>query len=208
MLEKIRYYLSLVLTSILLYSCIQNKNSNKIQITQPTNKTNTNTILKDTIKLAIESDSNFYKTEIKDQYFPEKYEENTIDTILDSKENLRISITKKTLMNKSVSFSHTSKKSTTSVFHFRDYSSEITVYKSNKILFNRTFNKNDFEQIGDENFLNQAITLNTWVQEYDKQSKIIKIQHVIGVPETCWSYHFTLFIDKDGKFHSELDEIR
>ncbi len=141
------------------------------------------------------------------KYIPEQYEENTIDTLLDSKMNLRVIIMRKTLMDKSVSFDYTLENGQTETHLYRDYSSEIIVYKADSILFKRTFNKNDFEQMGDEEFLKRAITHNTWIQEYDKKSKTVKISHVIGVPETDWNYHFTLFIDKNGGFHSELDEI-
>ncbi len=141
------------------------------------------------------------------KYIPEQYEENTIDTILDSKSNLRVVIIRKTLMDKSVSFKYTHENDQTETHFYRDYLSEITVFRADSILFKRIFYKNDFEQIGDEEFLKEAITYNTWIQEYDKKTKTIKISHVISVPETDWNYHFTLFIDKNGKFHSELDEI-
>ncbi len=148
-----------------------------------------------------------YAQENNVKYIPEQYEENTIDTILDSKINLRVVIIRKTLMDKSVSFTYTLDNDQTETQFYRDYSSEITVFKSDSVLFNRTFYKNDFEQIGDEEFIKEAITHNTWIQEYDKKSKTIKISHVIGVPETDWHYHFTLFIDKNGNYQSELDEI-
>lgn len=148
-----------------------------------------------------------YAQENNVKYIPEQYEENRIDTILDSNENLRVVIIRKTLMDKSVFFTYTLENEQTEIHYYRDYTSEITVFKADSILFKRTFYKNDFEQIGDEEFLKEAITYNTWIQEYDKKSKMVKISHVIGVPETDWNYHFTLFIDKNWEFHSELDEI-
>jgi hypothetical protein len=141
------------------------------------------------------------------KYIPEQYEEHRIDTTLDSKLNLKVIIIRKTLMDKSVTYTYTIENDLTETQYYRDYSSEIIVYKADSILFRRTLVKNDFEQIGDDEFMNKAITQNTWIQEYDRKNKTIKISHVIGVPETDWNYHFTLFIDKKGKFHSELDEI-
>lgn len=148
-----------------------------------------------------------FSQKIQERYIPEQYEENRIDTLLDSKTNLRVLIIRKTLMDKSVTFTYSVENNQTDIHHYRDYSSEITVYKSDSILFKNTFYKNDFEQIGDEEFLKEAITHNTWIQEYDKQNNLIKISHVIGVPETDWSYNFTIFIDENGEYHSELDNI-
>ena len=148
-----------------------------------------------------------FSQKVIEKYIPEQYEETRIDTILDSTTNLRVLIIRKTLMNKSVSFTYTLENNQTSIHRYRDYSSEITVFKSDSVLFKSTFNKNDFEQIYDEEFLKEAITYNTWIQGYDKKNKTIKISHVIGVPETDWNYHFTIFIDENGGYNSELDEI-
>jgi hypothetical protein len=143
----------------------------------------------------------------KDIFIPEQYEEHRIDTILDSKIKLRVIIIRKTIMDKAVPVNYSNENNKTETQYYRDYSSEIIVYNANEILFKRTFIKNDFEQIGDDEFMNKAITHNTWIKEYDRKNKMIKISHVIGVPETDWNYHFTIFIDKKGNFRSELDEI-
>ena len=145
--------------------------------------------------------------EKKDIYIPEQYEEFTTDTIIDSKLKLRLIITRKAIMDKAIPYIITTENNLTETQYYRDYSSEIIVYKADEILFKRTLVKNDFEQIGDEEFMYKAITHNTWFNEYDKKNKLIKISHVIGVPETDWNYHFTLFIDNKGNYHSELDEI-
>lgn len=145
--------------------------------------------------------------EKNETYFPEQYEEFKTDTVLDSKANVRVIIVRKTLMDKAVAFTYTDDKNQNYTHFYRDYATEITVIRSDKILFKKTLYKTNFEQIGDEEFLKKAITHNTWIQGYDKKSGTVRISHVIGVPETDWAYHFTLVIDKNGSFHSELDEI-
>ena len=150
---------------------------------------------------------NSFAQEINSYYYPEQNEEIKIDSILDKKIKLRVLIIRKTLQDSTVSISYVLENNKIQTHKYRDYTTEITLFKNDSIIFNRKFYKNDFEQIGDEEFLKKAITHSTWIQEFDQKSKTVKISYVIGVPETDWNYHFTLSIDKNGNYYSELDEI-
>lgn len=147
-----------------------------------------------------------YAQETLVTYIPEKYEEYRIDTLLDASVNLRILVVRKTLMNDSVALTYILENSESVTHVYRDYTSEITVFNGDSIIFDRTFNKRDFKEIKDEEFLELAITHGTWIQEYDNRTKTIRLGHVLCVPETDWNYFFTLVIDNKGNFHSEMEE--
>lgn len=152
-------------------------------------KTNKNSLVKDTTLT----------------YIPLKHEVNKFDTILDIENGIKVSIVLKTLDNNIEKIYDNEK--TINRDLYRDYSSTIIISKHDSIYFNQTFVKKDFPQIGDEDFFKQAITYNTFLENYNKEKQEIKFTHIIAVPETDWSYIFILTVNKNGELTNELEDI-
>lgn len=149
----------------------------------------------------------FFSQECTVKFFPKDYEEFVIDSTFLLDEPLRVIIVRRSLMDESVSFSYTMDNNQIEKHYYRDFSSEITVLKSDTIVFNQTFSKTDFKEIDDDEFLKKAIIHNTWVQSYDTNKKILKLSLVVGVPETDWDFHFILNIDSLGRYFYELESM-
>ncbi|TNE80661.1 MAG: DUF4738 domain-containing protein [Bacteroidetes bacterium] len=90
---------------------------------------------------------------------------------------------------------------------FRDYKSTIRLFKNDSLLGEQSWVKSDFSQIGDPEFIQQAITHNTWYSGYDREKQAWRVIHAIAVPDTDWSYWFSIYVTDKGEFNVELDEI-
>ncbi len=136
----------------------------------------------------------------ENQYFPSKIEEYSYDEIIDDKSNLKIEVTKKTLLDAAVE--HTKEidnnKFVTNVY--RDFTFEIKVFEGNKTKFKKTFKTSDF--LNKENNELEGKLISTFVSfvEYNKQRKRITLEFNLVNPVTGQSFQYFLFINKDGSY--------
>jgi hypothetical protein len=141
------------------------------------------------------------------RFFPEKYEIVREDTVLDRVSGLSVVIEREVLMNQFVTFTYEMDSQQITKDNYRDYASTIMLYRHDTLICKQTFTKADFPQIGDKDFYTKAITHNTWFKSFDIATKTFKFFHVIAVPETDWAYTFTITLNENCEFKSELESI-
>lgn len=139
--------------------------------------------------------------------YPKEFEQIKTETLVDSMQQLKVILTRETIMDQSVTKIYSNENNSNDTISYRDYSLEIRIEQPDTVLFRKTIRKNDFELILDEKFYQNAIHYNAWFQEYDNKNKTIKITYLLGVPDTDWNCHFTLYVTENGNYHYELDEI-
>jgi hypothetical protein len=179
---KFRNLISLIFMTFCL-SCVNNKTNEKKE---------TGLILKaDTIT----------------KFDPEKYTEETKDTILDTEINFRVVIKKTTRMDKYISQIIDIDSTHFNKFNYRDNSINVKVLVDNALKFDTTLVKENLEAIGDDDFLSKSILYNIWIDSYDKAKQTVSMSFSVLVPETDWSYDFSLTVDKEGKHKLLLEQI-
>jgi hypothetical protein len=139
-------------------------------------------------------------------YIPQKYEENIIDSLLDVDINFRVIIKKSTLMDKFVIQTFEQSENVKKIV-YRDSKINIKVTVGEKTIFDRTLTKETFPQIGDEDFLNQAIMNRVWIEKYDKEEQCLTMSCNVIVPDTDWSYYFSINVDTKGRNEILLESI-
>ena len=100
-------------------------------------------------------------------YIPEQYTETITDTILSSE--LRVNIKYYSLLNKAVIFEHTILNQIVRE-HYRQFESQITVFKKDKLLFSTILNTSDFIETDNSTFWNNAILQFVWLNEEETTS--------------------------------------
>jgi len=141
------------------------------------------------------------------RFEPEKYTVETKDTILDTENNFRVIIKKTNRMDKyitqiiNIDGTHIQK------LNYRDNSINVKVQVGNTLRFDTTLVKENLQAIGDDDFLSKSILNNIWIDSYDKAKQTVSMSFKVLVPETDWSYDFSLTVDKKGKHKLLLEQI-
>jgi metal-dependent HD superfamily phosphatase/phosphodiesterase len=139
-------------------------------------------------------------------YIPHKYKENIIDSLLDVDINFRVIIKKSTLMDKFVIQTFEQEGNVKKIV-YRDNQINIKVTVDEKTIFESTLTKEIFPQIGDEEFLSQAIMHGIWIEKYDKEEQCLTMSCNVIVPDTDWSYYFSINVDTKGRREILLESI-
>jgi hypothetical protein len=132
-------------------------------------------------------------------YFPEKYEEEILDTILDPENNFKVLIKKSTLMDKSIVQTIELDNKQIQKLVYRDKSILIKVTIGERILLDTLLTKGIFPQIGDNDFLRKAIMWGAWIEKYDKINKEVTLSCNVIVPDSDWGYNFIIKVDNKAK---------
>lgn len=136
----------------------------------------------------------------ENQYFPSKTEEYSYDELIDVKSNLKLEVTKKTLLNAAIE--HTQEidnnKFVTNVY--RDFTFEIKVFEGNKTKFKKSFSTYDFINMDNVELEGKLISTYVSFVEYNKQRKRITLEFNLVNPVTGQSYQYFLIINKDGSY--------
>jgi len=140
------------------------------------------------------------------EYIPQKYEESIIDSLLDIDINFRVIIKKSTLMDKFVIQTFEQGDNVKKIV-YRDRKINIKVTVGEQTIFDKTLTKETFPQIGDKDFLNQAIMHGIWIEKYDKEEQCLTMSCNVIVPDTDWSYFFLINVDTKGKNEILLESI-
>jgi hypothetical protein len=147
------------------------------------------------------------KTDTITRFDPENYNEETKDTILDTENDFRVIIKKTTRMDKYVTQIFNIDSTHIQRLNYRDNSINIKVQVGNTEKFSTTLVKENLQAIGDDDFLNKSILYNIWIDSYDKTKQTVSMIFKVIVPDTDWSYTFSLTVDKEGKHKLLLEEI-
>ena len=141
------------------------------------------------------------------RFDPEKYKEETKDTILDTDNNFRVVIRKTTRMDRYITQIITIDSTHIQKLNYRDNSINVKVQVGNVVKFDTTLVKEKLQAIGDDDFLNKSILYNIRINSYNKAKKTVSMSFKVLVPETDWSYDFSLTVDKEGKNKLLLEQI-
>jgi len=139
-------------------------------------------------------------------HLPERKEVSITDTILDPENGFKVVI-KKTSLNKFVVQSFEADNNEVQEHIYYDNSILVKVFSDNKVLLDTLLTKDKLEQIGDSDFLKQAILYNAWIDSFDKDKQEVVILFSVNVPDTDWAYDFSIIVSKDGRKEILLDRI-
>jgi hypothetical protein len=148
-----------------------------------------------------------YSVDTIEKFEPEKYQEEINDSILDSENNIKVTIKKSTRMEKYITKIIKTDSTHVEKLKYRDNKINIKVQIGGIAKFDTTLIKETLTQIGDEDFLKQSIMWNAWINKYNKEKQELSINFSVLVPDTDWSYNFSLSVDKNGKGKIALEEI-
>lgn len=137
-------------------------------------------------------------------YIPERYTETITDTILSS--GLRVNIKYYSLLNKTVTFGPTTTQNQIVKEHYRQFESQITVFKKDKILFSKTLNTSDFIETDNSTFWSNAILQFVWLDEFASNEEQIQIYCSFLVPNTKAYKSYKVYFNLIGERKIELIE--
>ncbi len=137
-------------------------------------------------------------------YIPQQHIETVTDTILSSK--LRVKVRYYSLLDKTLSIESNSSKNKTIKKHYRQFESQITVFKKNKILFTSVLNISDFIKRDNPEFCNNAILQFVWLDEFKSNEEEIQINCSFLVPNTKAYKTYKIFFNVFGDKRIELIE--
>jgi len=132
-------------------------------------------------------------------YVPERYIETVTDTILSTK--LRVNVKYYSLLDKGILISDKNKK-----IHFRQFESQISVFKKDKLLFSHLLNKSDFIKNDELEFWNNAILQFVWLDEFALNEKQIQINCSFLEPNTKAFKSYKVYFNTIGERKIELIE--
>lgn len=145
--------------------------------------------------------------ETKFRYEPEEYYEESIDTIIDSENNLRLKLKRYSLESGfEVPFEFGNTKET--VF-FRDFAAEIKLLLNDSLITSTKLQKDDFKnKIDDNEFLEMAYLSFVDFDDYNSENQEIKLTIMLVKIESDYAYIFEVTIDKQGESTIALKETR
>ncbi len=137
-------------------------------------------------------------------YIPKQYIETITDTILSS--GLRVNIKYYSLLNKTVTFEHTVNKNQIVKECYRQFESQITVFKKDKLLFTEILNTSDFIEIDNPTFWNNTILQFVWLDELESNEEQVQIYCSFLVPNTKAYKFYKIYYNTIGDRRIELIE--
>ena len=121
------------------------------------------------------------------KFVPEQYLKTVTDTLLDSKTNIQVSYYSSS--NKSVIIANNEHNET----HYREFKSEIKVFKNDKLLFEDIISKSNFIT-NEQNFWKNAVLQYVWLDDFESSDDNYKLFCSFLVPESekykMYSIHF------------------
>lgn len=141
------------------------------------------------------------------RFEPEKYKEETKDTILDTENNFRVIIRKSTRMDKYITQIITNDSTHIQKLNYRDNSINVKVQVGNVVKYDTTLVKENLQAIGNDDFLSKSILYNVRIDSYNKAKQTVLMSFKVLVPETDWSYDFSITVDNEGKNKLLLEQI-
>lgn len=121
------------------------------------------------------------------KFVPEQYLKTVTDTLLDSKTNIQVSYYSSS--NKSVIIANNEDNET----HYREFESEIKVFKNDKLLFEDIISKSNFIT-NEQNFWKNAVLQYVWLDDFESSDDNYKLFCSFLVPESekykMYSIHF------------------
>lgn len=130
------------------------------------------------------------------KFVPEQYLKTVTDTLLDSKTNIQVSYYSSS--NKSVIIANNAHNET----HYREFESEIKVFKNDKLLFEDIISKSNFIT-NEQNFWKNAVLQYVWLDDFESSDDNYKLFCSFLVPESekykMYSIHFNNSGDKTIK---------
>ncbi len=140
-------------------------------------------------------------------FYPEAYQEEKTDTLLDEEANLRLQLHHYTLMDKGSEMVSGEGPSADTVFS-RDFAATIKLWHQNQLILDSTFVKEVFEEvIPDEDFLHYAVLMGVNLERWDAENQEVVVGLWISMPESCYTYYFEVFIGLNGQVRYELSDI-
>lgn len=136
----------------------------------------------------------------ENQYFPSTIEEYSYDEIIDEKTNLKLVLTKRTVLDSAVSHIEEVDNNKFITSNYRDCTYDILVIEGQKTKFIRTFKTSDFINIENAELAGKVITTYVSFVEYNKNSKKITLEYALINPVTRESYQYYIVLNKDGSF--------
>ena len=138
------------------------------------------------------SNSQFSVTDLEIiKVVPENHIRSVTDTLLDTKTNVKVSYY--SLPSKSVMVLNKNKHNQNIKTHYREFESEIRVFKNDKLLFLDILNKNHFIT-NEQNFWKNAILQYVWLDAFESFDNNYKLYCSFLVPESekykMYSIHF------------------
>jgi len=125
------------------------------------------------------------------KFVPEQSLKTVTDTIIDSKTNVQVSYYSSS--NKSVIISNNNEHNQNIKTHYREFESEIKVYKNDKLLFTDVISKNSF-RTNEQSFWESAILQYVWLDDFESSDGNYKLFCSFLVPESetykMYSIHF------------------
>ena len=125
------------------------------------------------------------------KFVPENYIRSVTDTLLDTKTNVQVSYYSSP--NKSVIVLNKNKHNQNIKTHYREFESEIRVFKNDKLLFLDILNKDHFIT-NEQNFWKNAILQYVWLDAFESFDNNYKLYCSFLVPESekykMYSIHF------------------
>ena len=135
------------------------------------------------------------------EYIPEKYVEVKTDSILTN--GFSISIKTYTNMTRFITCKNQVDHTLTHVNNYRDWVSEVTIKKNDKVIFDKVFDANFFlendKTIGDS--LHKAINNKVWIDDdFPLDKNHVSLVGGFIFPESKKTLYYDIKIDNEGKY--------
>lgn len=137
----------------------------------------------------------------QDVFVPERYTESVTDTIL--KSGLKIRVKYYAIMDNTIAIKNNYNSSIKT--YYREFESQIHVFKNNKLHFADILNKSDFADQNSE-FWKNAILQYVWLDDLESTENHIQINCSFLVPTTNAFRSYKVYFNSFGKREIELIE--
>jgi hypothetical protein len=146
------------------------------------------------------------KADTLTEYFPAQYEEEVEDTLLDAGSKLRLVIKRYTQMENSV-VQFFDDSNSVRKFVYRDNALSVRLTKGAKVLLDTVLTKQTIAAGEDIDFLVKSVMHEAAFENYDSDRKVVLISCVVSVPESEWSSHYFIHLDRNGKIDIQVDDV-
>ena len=143
--------------------------------------------------------------ETKFSYEPKKHIEESIDTLLDKENNIRLNLKRYSLDSGfEIPFEYGN---TIETVFFRDFAVDLTLTIDDSLITATKFQKDDFKsKIEDTDFLKMAYLSFVDFEDYNSENQEIKLTIMLVMIETDYAYIFEIKHDKQGQSTITLKE--
>lgn len=137
-------------------------------------------------------------------YIPQHYTQTVTDTILSS--NLRVNIKYYSLFIQEVLLENTNSKNQIIKEHYRQFESQISVFKKDKILFTNVIKASDFHETDNLTFWDNAILQFVWLDDFNSSEEKIAIYCSFLEPKSKAYKSYKVYFNASGERNIELLE--